>query len=283
MSDLRTLLSVVIPSRNGSSLLREYLPAVLEDARGAEIIVVDDCSEEDLAGLVAMEFPGVRLIGREPPRGFCFAVNEGVEASNSPFVMVLNNDVAPEPGCFAELVSRLESAPAEVFCVVPRIIRPDGSDESRVTVRFRRGLAVSSIDHRGVPYPSGACSLYRREKWGTLGGYSRAYAPIYWEDADLGMRARRAGMRMERVESAVVRHHHAATMGMTSEALTLRERNRIIFTRIHFARPMQRLLHRLWIPLHILSSLVRGRPEFLRGFLEARAVRFDLHGSCVIL
>jgi GT2 family glycosyltransferase len=248
---------------------------------GTEIIVVDDASrEDDIEGLVRSEFPSVRYLRREPPNGFCYAINAGVEESSADYVMVLNNDVLPEEGAFDTLLESIGSQPDSCFAVVPSIIRPDGMDESAVRYSMRRGLATTGISSRGVPYPSGACSLYRRSAWEMLGGYDTRYAPIYWEDADLGARAVEAGLEMVLEPRARVLHRHAATMGTSLESETTRERNRIIFTRRHFKSFGQRLSHRFWLPLHLLSSLVRGNRAFLAGYARARsACAFDEVGD----
>ena len=274
-------LSIVIPTRNGASILREHLPGILECRPGTEIIVVDDAStEDDIEGLLSCGFPTVRYMRRDPPNGFSYAVNAGVRASTGDFVMVLNNDVLPQEGAFDTLLGAICELPDRCFAIVPSIIRPDGMDESAVRYSMRRGLATTGISRSGVPYPSGACSLYRRSAWETLGGYDTRYAPIYWEDADLGARAHEAGLEMALEPRARVLHRHAATMGSSLESETTRERNRIIFTRRHFRSLGQRLSYRFWLPLHLLSSLVRGNGAFLAGYTRARqAFAFDEVGD----
>jgi len=263
-------LSIVIPSRDGLDHLGKNLPGVLGSGlpEGTEILVVDDCSEDPTYSEGPRLFPGVRFVRRTGDPGFCHAVNLGMSEASGDFLLLLNNDVVPRHGAFAALCAALSGAPAWFFASVPVILRPDGTDESRVVFTFRHGLASTTTEGEGTPYPSGACSLWRRSSWEELGGLDTDYAPIYWEDTDIGARAFQKGWRLLRVEYAEVLHDHAATMGHTTESEALRERNRLLFTHRHFRRPPERISTMLWTPLHLLSALLTGNRAFLKGYRD---------------
>lgn len=265
--------SVVIPSRNGLELLRRHLPRLATEARGWEVIVVDDGSSDGTCAAGSAEFPGVRFVRREGERGFCHAVNLGMSLAAGDALLLLNNDVSPREGALAELAMALESAGDDVYAAVPVITRPGMPDEGGMRTGFRRGLAVTGPGERGVPYPSGACSLFRRCHWEVLGGLSADFAPIYWEDADLGARAARAGLRMTRAPLSLWDHEHAATMGGGLASRRLRERNRFIFMERHCSSPSMRIRSAAWMPLHLLLSLSSGRTEFVLGWLDYLAWR----------
>jgi O-antigen biosynthesis protein len=271
-------LSVVIPSRNGLGILRRTLPVILESLPGcSEVLVVDDGSEDGTAEAMPGEFPKVRLLVRTGEPGFCHAVNLGMEQAVGSLLLLLNNDVLPGEGSIAVLCDRLEASPERVAAAVPVIRRPDGTDESLVRYDLRHGLAVASVGGRGTPYPSGACSLWRRTAWEALGGLDTAFAPIYWEDADIGARAAAEGWRLLRVPEVRVLHDHAATMGHSPGSMTLRERNRLIFTRKHFGGFRERVLRAvLWMPLHLLKARFTGNRAFLGGYADYRKVRKDV-------
>lgn len=262
-------LSVVIPSRNGLELLRKSLPAVITALpESSEVIVVDDCSTDRTLEALPDEFPEVRLLARTGDPGFCHAVNLGMGKATGTLLLLLNNDVLPGEDSFRILCDRIETASGKVAAAVPAILRPDGSDESGVRFYLRRGLAVAATDGEGVPYPSGACSLWRRTAWEALGGLDTSYAPIYWEDADIGARAAAEGWTMLLVPDVQVLHDHAATMGHSHQSRALRERNRLIFTHRHFRGPLQRLSRVFWTPLHLLKAALLGNRAFLRGYAD---------------
>ncbi|MCP5112827.1 MAG: glycosyltransferase, partial [bacterium] len=60
-AELEAGISVVIPSRNGRELLKRCLPGVVRDSPEAEIIVVDNGSDDGSAAWLAERYPGVRV------------------------------------------------------------------------------------------------------------------------------------------------------------------------------------------------------------------------------
>ncbi len=266
------MLSVVIPSRNGARLLRRFLPEVLAELGDmGEVVVVDDGSSDDTAA--ALREAGdsrVRAFVRSGPNGFCYAVNLGMREARGRLLLLLNNDVEPAPGALRAMAEAGGRAPPDVCAVVPRILRPDGSDEGGCSIRLRRGLPLVDLQGRGVPYPSGACSLFTRDAWKSLGGLDPRFAPIYWEDVDLGLRARRQGMRVARLPGAAVHHQHAATMGSSPASSALRERNRFLLAALSPLPAGWRLRFRLWLPLHLMAARLTANRPFLEGYRRYR-------------
>ena len=72
--------------------------ACLDRARltGAEIVVVDNASTDGTCEEVTRR--GVRLIANPENRGFAAAVNQGMRALDTPFVLLLNPDAHLETG-----------------------------------------------------------------------------------------------------------------------------------------------------------------------------------------
>lgn len=264
-------MSVVIPSRNGLELLKRQLPVLLEDA-GIEVVVVDDCSSDGSTLALRKTFPSLKVLTRNENPGFCHAVNAGMEAASSDLLMLLNNDVTPEPGCFEGMARWLSDAPSCVAVAVPGIMRPDGTDDGAMEWGFRRGLAFTAPG-AGHPYPSGACALWRRSAWFSLGGLSARYSPIYWEDADMGERMTRSGMTMARYEGPGVLHEHAATMGTSTESETLRERNRFLFMGSWCSSPGMRARTRAWLPVHLALARLKGNSAFVGGYEQYLRIR----------
>lgn len=261
-------LGVVIPSRNGLPLLERLLP-VLSDPGGLEIIVVDDNSRDGTWETLKEKFPTVRVFRRRSSPGFCHAVNLGMSRASSDLVVLLNNDVMPEPGCFTGMRAALEAASRDVAVMVPRIIRPDGSDDGGYEWGFRRGLAFTAPG-AGNPYPSGACAMWRRGAWSALGGLSTSYTPIYWEDADMGAKLTGFGMRMERYPGPGVSHDHGATMGTGLESRVIRERNRFIFMDRWCSSRAMRFSTLAWLPVHLASAGLKGNRAFTMGYRSYR-------------
>jgi FkbM family methyltransferase len=97
-ADLATLplVSVVIPTHDRSSLLREAVSSVFaQEGRGElfdlEVIVVDDASSDDTPA-VAREFPGLRYLRLNVNKGPSAARNAGIAASTGKYIAFLDDD-----------------------------------------------------------------------------------------------------------------------------------------------------------------------------------------------
>jgi hypothetical protein len=84
-------ISVVIPAYNRQELIVRALRSVAAQTRPpAEVIVVDDCSQDD-TGAVA-EAMGARVIRHEHNRGEAGARNSGLRAATQPWIATLDSD-----------------------------------------------------------------------------------------------------------------------------------------------------------------------------------------------
>jgi GT2 family glycosyltransferase len=81
--------------------------------RDFEVIVVDNGSTDGSPALVdemVATFPvPLRLIRNAENRGFCAANNQGIDASKSHFLALLNNDAEADPEWLAEMLAVMQS------------------------------------------------------------------------------------------------------------------------------------------------------------------------------
>jgi len=116
--------TIVIPNYNGI----KYIQACLESLYGGtakefEVIVVDNASTDGSMELVRDRFPGVRLIVNRENTGFSHAVNQGIRASTTPYVILLNNDTQAELSFVHELEKVMDSdRDKKVFSASARMI-----------------------------------------------------------------------------------------------------------------------------------------------------------------
>lgn len=275
-------LSVIIPSFNGDALLRRHLPGVVAQARalstGAEVVVVDDGSDaagDGTADVVRSVGAPARVLRLAANCGFAAACNAGAAVATGEMLFFLNNDIELAPGCLAVLTQVLEENPS-LFGVTPVLVNAEGGfAESGICLRFVHGVFDVRFPGREGVAPAGAGELRpvasgcggalacRRDAFAALGGFTELFAPFYWEDIDLGWRARRAGMALVEVGDALASHEHARTIGARhekSQIRTMYERNRLLFTWRHLAGARAWLAHLAWLPLRLVGGLVRGTP-----------------------
>ncbi len=222
-------LSVVIVAYN----VRELLLACLRSLEGeqAEILVVDNASQDGTAEAVRALGSEVQLIANADNEGFARANNQALRRARGRYLCLLNPDTEVRPGALTRLQAALEESP-ELGIVGPRLLNPDGSLQS-AGLRFptRADLAAGAVPWgrrarlpgkagRVVPeviecdWMLGACLVIRRELLEQVGLLDEAYF-MYGEEKDLCYRAKQAGWQVACVPEAEVVHHGGQSADQT--------------------------------------------------------------------
>ena len=264
--------SVIVVNWNRRDLLNACLKSLRNQIeKNFEITVVDNGSVDGSPEMVESHYPGVRIIRNRDNRGFCAANNQGIRASQSEFIALLNNDAEAEPGWLEALLGVFEGRPdcgmaASKILVYEdpgridkagHLIYPDGQNRGRGSGELDRG----QYDRAGETlWPDGCAAMYRREMLARIGGFDEDLF-AYADDAELGLRARIAGWNCIYTPKAVVRHHRGATLGLNSRRrLELIERNRVLLAAKLFPWSL------LWLnPLYYLIRILSGMWEAVRG------------------
>ena len=89
-----TLVSVVIPAYNCSCYIRQALDSVLAQEVPVEILVIDDCSTDNLDGVMQeyRQYPQIRYIKNERNLGVAEARNRGVSMAKGKYIAFLDAD-----------------------------------------------------------------------------------------------------------------------------------------------------------------------------------------------
>jgi hopene-associated glycosyltransferase HpnB len=105
--------TVLIPARNEATVIAETLPRVLAQGRGLRMVLIDDRSKDDTGGL-ARQLGGeaVTVLSGQPlPKswsGKLWALQQGLDAVQTPFTVLLDADIALEKGVIAGLKRKME-------------------------------------------------------------------------------------------------------------------------------------------------------------------------------
>ncbi len=290
------LVSVVIPNYNGAEYLEDCLRSLLgQTYKPIEILVVDNGSRDDSAGLAARTARDAVVIRLPRNLGYSGAVNEGIRAASGEWVAVLNNDTVADPGWISGCMAAAERRPQASFfaCKILEFkdrnrIYSAGDCFLRAGIGYRRGQEQVDREefHSEMEMFSacGCAALYRRSALEERGGFDERFF-AYLEDVELGLRLRIAGNVGWYVPDAVVYHHGGGTSGGEFSPLAVRLRTRnalllmvkclpgriiwrcalpILFAQLFwFARVLAR--HRLWSYLRGLTGVFLLLPAMLRG------------------
>ncbi len=210
--------SVIIVNWNGRHLLERFLPSVLAAVRdGDEVIIVDNGSRDGSVEFVRERFPSVRLVCLPKNYGFSVANNLGVKVARNDIVVLLNNDMAPEPDFLTPLLEHFDDP--TVFAVGCKLLHPDGSpDHANRTRLVVSGGFLSIANERDAEklrlitqpeeqaHAQGGGSAFDRRKFLELGGFDPIFSPAYFEDVDLSLRALQRGWRIIYEPRSIVWH-----------------------------------------------------------------------------
>ena len=190
--------SVVVPARNAEHLFPRVLGALLASdlpRQRWELIVVDDGSTDDTAG-VAARFADtvVKLPGRA--NGPAYARNRGFEVSRGDIIVFIDADVVVHPNTLRGFVNALEQDPA-VGAVFGSY---DDKPAAPGLVSQYRNLLHHCTHQRNAgeaeTFWAGAGAI-RREVFEESGMYDEwHYATPQIEDIELGARIRQSGHRI---------------------------------------------------------------------------------------
>jgi GT2 family glycosyltransferase len=206
--------SVVIPTRDRVDLLARCLESL--EKRGGhpdtEVVVLDNDSEEPASRqfLAQVQADGRAIVVPAPgPFNFSSLCNLGAEASQGRVLVFLNNDTeVRSDGAIRELAYQADRS--GVGAVGARLWYPDGTLQHGGLLLGILGLVGTAYPRwcepgtagphplelvRGVSALTGACLAIRRDRFGAVGGFDEVSFPVAFNDVDLCLRLRAAGLR----------------------------------------------------------------------------------------
>ena len=193
--------TVVIPTWNRRGLLTMLLDRLaLQTLAPAAVVVVDNGSTDGSAE--EAERRGARVIRMGMNAGFSRAVNRGIQAADTEWIAVVNNDVEPSPDWLERLVEaagrrRAWFATGKVLDAGVRN-RIDGTYDllCRGACAWRAGHGRTDgaeFDHEcAIAMAPATAALYRAELFRRAGEFDERFES-YLEDVDFGLRAALAG------------------------------------------------------------------------------------------
>jgi GT2 family glycosyltransferase len=283
--------TVVIPNWNGMQHLQMCLEALrAQTFSDFETIVVDNASTDGSIDYLRNQWPEVRLIELSSNLGFPAAVNAGIRASSSEYVVLLNNDTRAEPTWLETLVRTMDDHPNFSFgsSKLLRLDTPSVIDSAGhyYSLWLGAGLNVGESDDAGrfaqrawVFGTCAAASIYRRSLFADIGEFDEDFFFAH-EDVEFDLRANVAGHRCLLVADAVVYHKRGGSHEVSSELDLMGIRNRLwlagknlppLALSLWFGAKVVRIFW--WLPARLLGLWNGGTDGPRPAADEARAPR----------
>ena len=225
-----TSVTVVIPNYNGLKFMEPCMAALeKQTCKDFEILVVDNGSSDgSVDWLRSHQYPTIFL---EENTGFSGAVNVGIKASKTPFVLLLNNDTEVEPDFIGEMIKAIRRSD-QIFAVSSKMVQmyhkelmDDAGDMYSVLGwAYQRGVGRSSKGYNREREVFSACAgaaIYRRAVFEQIGYFDEMHF-AYLEDIDVCYRAKIFGWHNRYCPTAVVYHVGSGTSGSKYNAFKVR-------------------------------------------------------------
>jgi GT2 family glycosyltransferase len=217
-------LSVVIPSRDREAVLDETLRRLLSDAAGlpVELVVVYDGPAEGPRSAWRLA-PGSDVplrVAEQPALGPAAARNRGLAMARGAACLLLGDDVWAGPGLLVRHLEFHRSHPEDAAALLA-LVEPAPPLDRSAFIRWLHAAGVQFGYGALVPGEvpptcfwtanvSAKTSLVR-----AVGGFDEAFTDAACEDAELGLRLARAGMRLRYDPGAVGLHYHPTDLTRT--------------------------------------------------------------------
>lgn len=298
--------SIIIVSFNTRDVLRECLHSVIEECKGlhAEILVVENASTDGSAEMMAAEFPTVTVLTSKVNLGFGNANNVALKQARGRYFVLLNSDAFFHPGALALAIRHMDEQP-ECGLGGARLVGRDGTAQpssrcfhsvtndavvlsglaakfphSRFFGRFDRTWA-DEMESAAVDWVPGAFTILRPEMLASVGLFDPDFF-LYYEEVDLCLRFRRAGIPVWYWPDVVVVHIGGESSRQlkslefsqrAAQVVLWRMRSTLLYYRkhhgwrVHLARWMEQSLYRTTVLRNRLSRTPERR-ERMRHHLS---------------
>ena len=274
-------ITLIITNWNGSSLLRECLPSVLEAVKfdrhhSYEIMVIDDCSTDNSLKVLSDEFPEVRTEKTPQNLGFQEANNYAVNLADSKIVMPMNNDIKLDQKALHYLIQHFENK--DTFAVSGKIFAFDKTTflYGNRGGYFQKGhfhlYEKPQDDDSQTLFACGGAFMVNRQKYLDLGGFDAMYHPLYYEEIDLSYRALKRGWKIYYEPKSIAYHKVQATITRQEkqhQISLISARNNYLFVWKNILDRSMTLTFLFYIPLFLLRDIFRLKSRFWVAFYMA--------------
>ena len=204
---MQTLVSVIMPVRNGGAWLAPAIDSILgQSLEDIELILVDDGSTDGAIGELQPGDSRLQVRSNEG-RGVSSAFNTGMSLASGAYIARMDADDIALPARLQRQMQFLEAHPGIGICGACVEIFTEGElaggnrryqawlNGCRSAQAIQRELFIESP----IPNPT---AMFRREVLLSLGGYAD---PAWPEDYDLYLRADSLGIKMAKPEGVLLR------------------------------------------------------------------------------
>ena len=230
-------LSIAIVNYKTAELTKKLLQSLEKEGLEAEVVVLDNGSQDGVGEIVRQEFPQVKFIQNGTNTGFSKGYNKAIDQTKGAYILLLNSDIEVRKGSLKKLLETAKSYDSKAV-VVGKLILPDGVVQKSAFHLPNLGGAIKEYflgvkDSYFSFLPGGdsvskvegavmACFLVPRAVWEKIGKLDEG-TELYLEDVEYCRRLKNAGIPIYYVPQAVFDHHHGASSKKLGEGEAYRK------------------------------------------------------------
>lgn len=166
----KPVVSVIIPAYHCAGTIRKAIDSALAQKVDVEVIVVDDCSGDDLE-LVMKEYEGlesVSYVKNTENMGAAESRNKGVALAEGRYIAFLDADDWWAEGKLPAQLEQIEKKKAVLCCTARELVTPEGKLTGRVIpvkeeITYRQLLRHNSINCSSVLIRADVMKAYKME------------------------------------------------------------------------------------------------------------------------
>ena len=210
MFDHEPLVSIILPTFNGSRYIRESIQSCLDQTHAhLELIIMDDGSRDNTVQIIrSFQDPRLKLISLEKNQGHIHALNQGFAVSQGEYLTWTSDDNYYAPQAIKRMLEELTGSKADFVYSRYNVI-----DESGNILRQGRSEDPAYLD---IDNCVGGCFLYRRKVYETIGDFNQD--AFLAEDYEYWLRVR-AKFKMQKIDVVFYsyREHPQSLTGVNKE------------------------------------------------------------------
>lgn len=222
-------IAVVILNWNGTKLLEQFLPSIVQYSPEADIYVADNASTDDSISFVKENFPTIKIVVNESNFGFAQGYNEALKHIDTDIYALVNSDIEVTEKWLKPIIETFENE-SKTAIIQPKILdykRKEyfeyagaaGGFMDKYGYMFCRGRIFETLekdngqydDNCEIFWASGACFFIRSSVYKDLKGFDADFF-AHQEEIDLCWRAFNKGHRIKYNSQSVIYHVGGATL-----------------------------------------------------------------------
>ncbi len=210
-------ITLCIVNHDGAVHLRDSLPCVIGLGSAVdEVLLLDNASMDGGQEVFLSSVPHGRVVQLTENRSPGAARSAGFKAARNDYILFADNDIRLSAAAVQTLASALERRPNAAIAM-PRVVLTQRPDRIQYEGAYCHWLGHMILRNEDSPLKApesapvlvdsmvSACFMIVRSRWPDAVFFDPGYR-FYYEDHDVGVRARLAGRELLAVSDAVVMH-----------------------------------------------------------------------------